>query len=60
MKATYIKSEFNYLPVIKHVDGRKEILYGSPLVTIKRAREYARFEIYTKKIINNQLNNLRT
>lgn len=50
MKATYIKSEFNYLPVIKHVDGRKEILYGSPLVTIKRAREYARFEIYTRKI----------
>lgn len=50
MTATYVKLGFNYLPVIKHIDGRKEILHGQPIATIKRAKEYARFEIYTRKI----------
>ena len=50
MTATYVKSGFNYLPVIKHVDGRKEILYGQPISSIKRAKECARFEIYSRKI----------
>jgi len=50
MKDSYVKSGFNYLPVIKHVDGRKEILYGQPLASIRRAKEYARFEIYNRKI----------
>lgn len=49
MTATYRKSGDNYLPVIKHTDGRKETLYGSPLASIKRAKEYARFEIYNRK-----------
>lgn len=50
MTATYVKSGFNYLPVIKHIDGRKEILYGQPIASIKRAKEYAQFEIYIRKI----------
>jgi len=48
MKASYKKSLDNYLPVIVHADGRRETLYGAPLVTIKRAKEYARFEIYNR------------
>ena len=51
MKATYKESCDNFLPVIKHADGRKEVLYGAPIATIKRAKEYARFEIYNRKII---------
>ena len=50
MTATYVKSVFNYLPAIKHADGRKEILYGPPISSIKRAKQYARFEIYSRKI----------
>jgi hypothetical protein len=48
MKASYKKSGDNFLPVIKHTDGRREVLYGAPLATIKRAKEYARFEMYNR------------
>ena len=48
MTATYKKCGDNYLPVIKHIDGRREVLYGHPLVTVRRAKEYALFEIYNR------------
>lgn len=48
MTATYKKNGDNFLPVIKHTDGQKETLHGSPLATIRRAKEYAQFEIYNR------------
>lgn len=48
MKATYIKAGFNYLPAIKHEDGRRETLYGEPLVNIQTARKYAALEIASR------------
>jgi hypothetical protein len=45
MKASYIKTGFNYIPAIIHPGGRRETLHGEPLATPAKARFYARLEI---------------
>lgn len=45
MKPTYTKSGFNYLPVITHANGQKEVLYGHPLANGITATKYAALEI---------------
>ena len=49
MKATYVKSGDNYLPAIRYNDKHVELLYGSPLATIKAAKKYAELEIQSRK-----------
>lgn len=44
-KASYQKSGDNYLPVIIHEDGKKEVLQGDPLATMATAKRYAQYEI---------------
>ncbi len=46
LKATYKKSGYNYQPVILNTEtGKRETLWGDPLVTIKDAKKYAQIEI---------------
>lgn len=49
MQASYKKSGSNYLPVILHASGRKEVLWGNPLCTIASARKYAELTIHEIK-----------
>jgi hypothetical protein len=48
MKPTYTKSGVNYLPVIVHNDGRREILYGPPLANGITATKYAALTIHER------------
>jgi hypothetical protein len=45
MTPTYTRSGCNYLPVIKHANGQREILYGDPLANGITATKYAALEI---------------
>ena len=46
MKATYVKSGFNYLPAIKCIhSGNVRVLYGDRLVTVSDDNKYAQIEI---------------
>jgi hypothetical protein len=44
MKATYVKTGFNYLPAINK-NRMISVLYGDPLATISDAKKYAQIEI---------------
>jgi len=52
MKASSRKIGMNYLPVIIHLNNRKETLYGEPLVNPQTARKYAQTEINTRSTHN--------
>ena len=45
MRPTFTKQGFNYMPVIVHEDGRKEILPGPPLSNGITATKYAALEV---------------
>jgi hypothetical protein len=45
MKASYQKTGFNFLPVIKHENRKPEVLYGAPLASKKTATKYAQIVI---------------
>ena len=46
MKATFVKSGFDYLPAIKcSYSGNVKVLYGDRLATAATARKYAQIEI---------------
>jgi hypothetical protein len=46
MKATFVKSGFNYLPAIKSsYSGNVKVLYGDQLATVAAAKKYAQIEI---------------
>lgn len=47
--ASYIKSGEYFLPVIIHPDGRKEVIYGEPLINKATAIKYAELSIRDKK-----------
>jgi hypothetical protein len=49
MTAAYTKEGEYYQPAIKHDDGRKETLWGPPLVTKERALYYAQVEINERR-----------
>ena len=48
MKPSYCKAGLNYLPVITHDNGKREQLFGSPLVNIGTAKKYAAMEILNR------------
>jgi len=45
MAPSYRKSGIDFLPVILHSTGKKEVLYGDKLATIQTAKKYAQIEI---------------
>ena len=46
MKATFVKSGFNYLPAIKcSYSGNVKVLHGDRLATAATAKKYAQIEI---------------
>ena len=46
MKATFVKSGFNYLPAIKSsYSGNIRVLHGDKLATAATAKKYAQIEI---------------
>lgn len=49
MKASATRTNDNYLPVILHANGKREILFGPPLVNKKTAIKYAQIEINSRK-----------
>ncbi len=49
MHPTFTKAGFDYLPVIVHPDGRREILYGDPLANKIMATKYAALTIAERR-----------
>ena len=49
MTPSYCKHGDNYLPVIKHEGGRKEVIWGDPLVNIKTAKKFAALHIHDRR-----------
>ena len=49
MRSTFTKAGFNYLPVIVHADGKREVLYGDPLANGITATKYAALEIQQRR-----------
>lgn len=48
MKPSATKSGANWLPVIRHDTGHREVLRGDPLATRATALKYARLEIHVR------------
>jgi len=49
MRATYTKSGDNFFPVIVYDDGRRETIWGDPLVNRKTAVKFADLEIRDRR-----------
>jgi len=49
MRPTFTKSGPNYLPVIAHENGKKEVLYGPPLTNGITATKYAALTILDRR-----------
>ena len=49
MRPSYTKSGFNYLPVIVHDDGKREVLHGDPLANGITATKYAALAIHDRQ-----------
>jgi hypothetical protein len=49
MKPTYTKEGETYQPAIKHDNGKKETLWGPPLVSKERALFYAQVAINERR-----------
>lgn len=50
MRPTFTKVGFNYMPVIVHADGRREIVAGPPLANGITATKYAALTIADRRI----------
>lgn len=48
MQPTWCRSGMNFLPVIVHTNGTREVLYGDPLANRVTARRYASIEIHKR------------
>lgn len=49
MKATYAKHGADYLPAIRHDDGRIEVIHGDALADRPTAVKYARLHISDRR-----------
>lgn len=50
MTPTYCTHGFNYMPVIRHADGRREVIPGPPLANRLTATKYAALTIRDRRM----------